>query len=184
MNRPYLILFAAVMALCLAPSIWARAQERGQVVEFGKLKSAVPIEWVPHKPDDSSTYKQFRLAPVGDDKNISRVTVEFLGKEKDASATQQVKRWKALFFAPVGKRLDDVAKVRELKVPGATVTYLDVRGDYKGIPGNPLSPRQNYRLLGVYFVTPQGPYAIRLLGPAESVDFYRNGFEDWVKGFK
>jgi hypothetical protein len=77
-----------------------------------------------------------------------------------------------------------VAKVRKLKVRGAAVTYLDVRGDYKGIPGDPATPRENYRLLGVYFATPQGPYLIRLFGPADTVEFYRKGFEDWVKEFK
>ena len=80
--------------------------------------------------------------------------------------------------------LDDVAKVRKLTVHGTALTYLDVRGDYRGIPGNPATPRGNFRLLGVYFSAPQGPYLIRLFGSADTVEFYREEFEEWVKAFK
>ena len=76
------------------------------------------------------------------------------------------------------------SRVRGLTVSGAAVTYLDVRGDYKGILGGNSTPREAWRLLGVYFDTPKGPYIIRLLGPADTVEFYRKGFEDWVRAFK
>jgi hypothetical protein len=187
MNRPIWLLFSASIAICfgpLGPGCSVRAQERGEVVQLGKLKSRVPTGWAPEKPDEPSGYKQYRLEPVGDDKDDARLTIDLLGKGSGDSAKKQVERWKAMFLPPEGKKLDDVAKVRELKVRGAAVTYLDVRGDYKGIPGNHATPRENYRLLGVYFATPQGPYWIRLFGPADTVEFYRNRFEDWVKAFK
>jgi hypothetical protein len=80
--------------------------------------------------------------------------------------------------------MEKAAKTRSLKINGAEATYLDVRGDLKGVPGNDATPRQNFRLLGVYLNTPQGAYTIRLLGSADTVEFYRNGFEDWLKGLK
>jgi hypothetical protein len=187
MNRPYWLLFPASIVICLGllgPGFWARAQDRGDVVELGKLKSWVPADWAKEKPDGPSGYRQYRLQPVGDDKEDARLTIHFLEEGSDDSAAKQVQRWKEMFLPPEGKKLDDVAKVRELKVRGAVVTYLDVHGDYKGSPGNPATPRQNYRLLGVYFAAPQGPYLIRLFGPADTVEFYRKGFEDWVQAFK
>jgi hypothetical protein len=187
MNHPYRFLFPAPLAICLGllgSGSWVTAQERGEVVELGKLKSRVPADWARERPDDPSSYRQYRLEAVGGDKDDARLTIDFLGKGSSDSAEKQVQRWKALFLPPQGKKLDAVAKVRKLNVRGAAVTYLDVRGDYKGIPGNPDTPRQNYRLLGVYFATPQGPYVIRLFGPAETVEYYRQEFEDWVKAFK
>jgi hypothetical protein len=187
MNRPYWSLFPASLAICLGlvgPGCLVRAQDRGEVVELGKLKSRVPADWAREKPDEPSGYKQYRLEPVGDDKDHARLTIDFLGKGSGYSAAKQVERWKGMFLPPEGKKRAGVAKVRELKVGGATVTYLDVRGDYKGIPGDPAAPRENYRLLGVYFSTPQGPYRIRVFGPADTVEFYRKGFEEWVKAFK
>jgi len=154
------------------------------VVELGKLRSRAPADWAQEKPDDPSFYRQYRLDAVGDDKDNAQLTIRFLGEGTRDSAEEQVQRWKAMFFPPEQKRMDDVARVRKLKVGGASGTYLDVRGDYKGIPGNPATPRQNYRLLGVYFDTPQGPYVVRLFGPADTVGFYRKEFEDWLKAFK
>ena len=78
----------------------------------------------------------------------------------------------------------EAAKVRELTVNGSSATYLDARGDYKGIPGDVATPRQNYRLLGVYLETPKGAYVIRLFGPDQAVRVYRQEFENWVKAFK
>jgi hypothetical protein len=187
MNRfDWLSLLAgsAISLGLLEPGFGATAQDKGDVVELGGLKSQVPAGWVAEQPDEPQCYKQYRLEPVGDDKEGPRLTVEFLGKGRGSSAGEYVKRWVGSFFPPEGKKMDDVAKVRELRVRGAAVTYLDVRGDYKGSPGDPSTPRQDYRLLGVYFDTPRGPYVIRLFGPADTVEFYRAGFEDWVKGFQ
>jgi hypothetical protein len=125
-----------------------------------------------------------RLEPVDDDKYYALVTVGFLGKGNRASAAEWVKRWERMFLPPKRKTMQDAAKVRHLTVNDVAATYLDVRGDYKGIPGDDTTPQPNFRLLGVYFDTPQGPYQIRLFGPADTVEFYRKGFEDWVKAFK
>jgi hypothetical protein len=184
MNRPYGLLFPTALAICLGLLKPGFGVRQGEVVELGKLKSRVPIDWAKEKPDEPSGYKLYRLEPVADDKEDARLTIDFRGKGSGDGAEKQVERWKAMFLPPEGKRLDDAAKVRGLEVRGAAVTYLDVRGDYKGSPSNPATPRQNFRLLGVYFATPQGAYLIRALGPADTVEFYRKGFEDWVKAFK
>jgi hypothetical protein len=187
MNRAQWFLVKASMVISLGLlglGSSVRAQDAGEVVELGNLRSRVPAAWQRVKPDEPSRYRQYRLEPVGDDKDAARLTIDFVGKESGVSAGEQVMRWKKMFLPPEGKRLDDVVRVRTLKVGGAAVTCLDVRGDYKGVPGDPATPRQDYRLVGVYFDTPQGPYAIRLCGPAGTVAFYRYGFDNWVKAFK
>jgi hypothetical protein len=187
MNRPGGLVFPAALAICLGfagPGLWATAQVRGEVVAFGQLKSQVPTDWAKERPDKPSSYRQYRLEAIGEDKDAARLTIDFVGKGTGDSVEKQIERWKAMFLPPEGKKLNDVAKVRELKLGGAAVTYLDVRGDYKGIPGDPATPRENYRLLGVYFATPEGPYLIRLFGPAETVQFYHKEFESWLKAFK
>ncbi len=179
-----LLAWSAISLALQGPGLWARDPNRGDVVELGSLKSRVPAEWLEEKPDEAPCYKQYRLEPVNDDKDDARVTVWFLGNGKGSTAAEYVKRWQGMFLPPEGKTMHEAAKVRRLTVNGAAVTYLDVRGDYKGIPGNDATPRQNFRLLGVYLDTPKGAYMIRLWGPADTVEFYREGFEDWVKAFK
>jgi hypothetical protein len=146
----------------------------------GQLKSRVPADWVEIEPDDAQSYKQYRLAPLGDGVDYSQVTVQFL--RNGETAAEYVRRWQGMFLPPEGKTMQDAAKVRQLD--GVKATYLDVGGDYKGIPGAAATPRQNYRLLGVYLDTPKGPYVIRLFGPDQAVRVYRQGFENWVKAFK
>jgi hypothetical protein len=156
----------------------------GSFVGIGALKSRVPADWVEEQPDHARWYKQYRLEPVNDDKTTARLTIGFLSNGKHSSATNWVKRWKGMFLPPERRTMQEAAKVRRLTVNGVDVTYLDVRGDYKGVPGDNTTPQQNFRLLGAYFDTPQGPYQIRLLGPADTVEFYRKGFEDWLTAFK
>jgi hypothetical protein len=179
-----LLTWSAISLALQGPDLWAGEPKAGGLVELGSLKSRVPADWVEVKSDDAQVHKQYRLEPVNDDEYHARVTVGLRAKGKRASAVQYVKHWQGMFLPPEGKTMQEAAKIKRLTVKGAAVTYLDVHGDYKGTPGDNTTPRQNFRLLGVYFDTPQGPYEIHLLGPADTVEFYRKGFEDWVKAFK
>jgi len=90
---------------------------------------------------------------------------------------------------PEDKKIDDVSKVENFKVGNVEVTYLDVQGTYKfkERPFDPASKeelRPDYRMLGVVFESPKGPYFFRLVGPAKTVEHNKKAFEDWVKGFK
>jgi hypothetical protein len=67
------------------------------------------------------------------------------------------------------------------KTSGASLHKL--REDYRGIPGDAASPRGNFELPGVYFDTREGRNVIIVLGPAETVEHYRDTFESWVTGF-
>ena len=142
----------------------------------------MPADWVEVEPDDAQYYKQYRLQPFGDGVDYSRVTVHFL--RNGGTAAEYVRRWKAMFLPPEGKTMQEAVKVRQLTVNGVSATYLDALGDYKGIPGDAATPRENYRLLGVYLKTPKGAYLIRLFGPDQAVRVYRQEFENWVKAFK
>jgi hypothetical protein len=179
------LLTSSAISLALqGPGLWARLPNTDGVVELGGLKSRVPADWVEEEPDEAHSYKQYRLEPVDDDKDYAQLTVRFLGKGRRGSAAGYVKHWKGMFYPPEGKTMHEAARVRQLTVNGAAATYLDVRGDYKGIRGDDTTARQDFRLLGVYLDTPKGPYVIRLFGPADTVGFYRKQFEDWVKAFK
>src|SRR5262245_18548625 len=104
MNRPYWLLIPAAIAVwlgLLGPGSWVRAQERGAVVQLGKLKSRVPADWAEEKPYEPSSYKEYRLELIGTDKYDARLTIDFLGKGRGDGAEKQVERWKAMFLPPV-----------------------------------------------------------------------------------
>src|SRR5262249_39507906 len=149
------------VGLCLAllvSGLWAGPQNKtpgnkDRMVELDGLKSMPPAEWVEERPDRAGVLKSYRLEPIGDDKDPARVTIATYPRGTRPTAAEQVKRWQAQFLPPERKQMKDVATVKELKVAGRDVTYLDVRGDYREVANDPASIRPGYRLLGVYFDT-------------------------------
>jgi hypothetical protein len=180
----YAMLLVAGSAFGLAlqtPELQAADQS---IVKLGALQSRVPGDWKEEAPYDPECYKAYRLEPASDDEFDANVAIYFLGKQPDNTAARYVELWKQEFLPPEGTTMAQANRLQAFKVRGAQVTYLDIHGDYKGIPGNPASRRENFRLLGVYLDTPQGAYRITMFGPADTVELYRSEFESWIKAFK
>jgi hypothetical protein len=183
-----LLLGGAALAWGLGPSHAADEKKdagKGTVVDLGGMQSRAPAGWKEEEPSNSMRYAQFRLPKAGDDKRDAEVVIFNLG----GSARDNVARWKDQFQPPAGKSIDDVAKVTEMKVGDAQVTYLDIHGTYlfKAQPFNPAAKAEklpDYRMLGVIFATPQKQFQIRCVGPAATVEKYKAGFDEWLKNFK
>ncbi len=160
----------------------AAPDEGDKVVTLDGLKSRPPKEWVEQETTSQMRVKQYRLPAAEGDKEPAEVVI-FYFQGQGGSAQDNVKRWKGMFLAP------DVAKESTFKVGDVNVTYLDVSGTYKQstAPFNPnakVVQKPNYRMLGVVFESKNGPYFIRMVGPANTVAKYKQGFDDWLKGFK
>jgi hypothetical protein len=180
------------LCLCVALVWWSGASglraggQKGTVVEFDDVKSTAPGDWKEEKVKGPLRYMQFRLPRVKDDKDDAEIVIF---KGIGGSTKDNVERWKKMFIPPKGKKLEDVAKVTEMKVGKVEVTYLDVSGTYlyKARPFDPNDKgveKPNWRMLGVVFEGSQNPYHIRLVGPADTVEHYKKGFDEWLKNFK
>jgi hypothetical protein len=181
------VLLLAGSAFCVTletPDLQAADQRSDATVKLGALKSPVPAEWQEEIPYDPRGYKAYRLEPASDDEFDANVSIYSLGKQPKDMAARYVALWKQEFLPPQRTSPAVASKLQMFKLRGAHVTYLDIHGDYKGIPGNPTTRRENFRLLGVYLDTPEGAYPIIMFGPADTVGLYRSEFEDWIKAFK
>jgi len=164
-------------------------EKKGTVVKLDGLQSRTPADWVEEKPSSNLRKYQFKIPRAKDDKTDAELMIFFFGAGQGGSAAENVKRWKGFFIPPQGKNIDDVAKVTQMKVGGAAVTYLDVQGTYK-FKERPFDPsskeelRPDSRMLGVVFESQGGPYFIRLVGPAKTVAQHKAAFDDWLKAFK
>jgi hypothetical protein len=160
--------------------------KKGTPVELDGLRSEAPAAWKEEEPANRMRYMQFRLPKVKDDKADAELVIF---KGFGGSAKDNIKRWKEQFIPPEGKKIDDVAKVMEMKVAGAELSYLDVRGTYL-FKARPIDPdakaerRPDYRMLAVHFEGPKNVYHIKLVGPAKTIEHHRAGFDDWLKAFK
>jgi hypothetical protein len=181
----------AGLAWAMTPGDTARGgdDKGGTDVEMDGLHSRTPASWKKEEvPPRLAQFRlaQFRLPKKGDDADDAELLIF---KGFGGSAKQNVDRWKGQFVAPEGKGIDDVSKVEELRVAGHGATYLDVHGTYlfKARPFDPNEKPQkkpDYRMLAVQFEGPDNTYHIKLTGPAKTIEEYKKGFDDWLKGFK
>ncbi len=181
-----LLVAAAFLASCGLADVPARGQEKkgGVEVVIDGLKSTTPAEWKEEQPKSTMRYKQFRLPKVKGDKDDAELLMFKLGGSSQAN----LKRWMDQFIPPEGKKLDDVAKITEMKIGGLDAYYLDIHGTYKfkdlANPKSKEERRPNQRMLAVQIEGKTSPYQIRLTGPAATVEHYKKGFDEWLKAFK
>jgi hypothetical protein len=182
----------AFLALACSPSASEstaadeKDKSKGAIVDLDGIKSRAPGDWKEETPSNKMRFMQFRLPKKGDDKDDAELVI-FKGLGGGVKAN--VQRWKDQFVPPEGKKIDDVAKVEEIKIGGQPATLLDVQGTYlfKARPFDPSAKAErkpNYRMVAIYFDGPKDPYQIRLTGPAKTVEAYKKGFDEWLKNFK
>jgi hypothetical protein len=180
-----MLVVSFLVCCCAGENAVGQEKKDGVVVIIDGLSSKAPAEWKHEKPDNELRYKQFRLTKLKDDKEDAEVVIFKLG----GSVQANIKRWKEMFIPPEGKKIDDVAKVTEMKIGGLDAHYLDVHGTYKA-KDRPFDPKSkevrkaSYRMIAVQIEGKMDPYQIRFVGPAGTVEHYKQGFDEWLKGFK
>lgn len=163
-----------------------KAKSKGVIVDIDGLKSAAPGDWEEEAPANRMRFMQFRLPKKGEDKADAELVI-FKGLGGGDKAN--VQRWKDSFTPPEGKKIDDVAEVKEIKIGGRPGVYVDIQGTYK-VRLQPFNPRSkveekpHYRMLAIYYDGNKDVYQIKLTGPAKTVEAYKKGFDEWVKNFK
>jgi hypothetical protein len=177
---------STLVLLALAATGLRAAADKGAVVDLDGLKSAAPSSWKEEAPANQMRLAQFSLPKAKGDANDAEIVIF---KALGGSAADNVARWKGQFTPPEGKAIDDVSKVTQIKIAGRDATQLDVHGTYlyKKRPFDPNEKgeqRPDYRLIGIQFAGPDNVYHIRLLGPAKTVEHYKEGFDEWLKNFK
>ena len=162
--------------------------DKGVVVTLDGLSSKAPAEWVEEKPSSQLRVNQFKLPGVNG-KEPAELGITFFGEGQGGPVDANVKRWRDMFTTADGKKSDDMGKVETLKVGDVKVTYLDIQGTFLSkVP--PFAPnaktviKPDHRMLSVIFASKNGPYFIRVVGPTETVDHYKKGFDEWLKNFK
>jgi hypothetical protein len=184
-------LLAVILLGCDNEKSEKKDEGKGAEVDLGGLKAPAPAKWKEEEVPESSRqmrYKQFRLPRAEGDKEDPQLIIFFLNGQ-GGGTKENIERWKGMFNPPEGKKIDDVAKVSEMKVGDVPVTYLDLEGTYKYkaapfAPNAEVTLKPDFRMLAVVFDCPKGPYYLRLTGPAKSVAEQKKAFDDWLKAFK
>ena len=181
-------LSALAFAALIGP---AGAGGKGTTVNLGGQKSVAPATWkvveIDAKLKRFRDY-QFALPKAEGDKEDADFTI-FSPSVSGGTDDANIKRWKGMMAAPVGKSIDDVTKIDKFKVGEASVTVVDISGTYlyKSAPFDPnakVMPKDNFRFIGVIFDNEKGPFFMRVTGPAKTVEANKKPFDEWIKSFK
>jgi hypothetical protein len=168
---------------CLTVTVAARGAEV-DVVEVSGLKSAVPATWKMGTPGPLQL-AVFTLPKADGDKDDTKVIVFYNGDQGMGTEEQNIKRYRGMFKAPAGES----AKVEKTKVGDRNVTTIDVQGTYlfKARPFDPnaqAEEKPDYHMIAVIADGKKGPFYVRFIGPAKSVEKNKKDFDEWLKNLK
>jgi hypothetical protein len=174
------------LALVLAAG--APAAGQGEVVDLDGLKSTAPAAWKKEEPNEQARAMrryQFRIPKEAGDPEDAELVIFFFGQGGGGDENSNIKRWQDMFKAPAGEK----SKVDRFKAGAVDVTTVDVQGTYlfkfpPFAPNAKVTEKSDFRLIGVIFASPKGPYYMRLTGPAKTVEKHKKDFDAWLKNFK
>jgi hypothetical protein len=175
-------LLLALVSACSGINNSAADEPKGTEVDLDGLKATTPADWKKEEPSNPTfRWMQFRIPKAKDDKDDGELAIS---KGLGGGAEANVARWKKSFVPPTGKSIDDVSKVGDISIGGIKATYLDVSGTYN-VPFAPKpDSRPDYRMLAVYYEGKDNVYTFKIVGPANTVEAAKKGFEEWLKAFK
>jgi hypothetical protein len=182
-----LLASAMLMSLCCLGLV--AAGEKGKAVELDGLNSVAPAKWKVEPGSNKLRLYQITVPKAAGDTEDAEIAVFYFGAGSGGSVADNVKRWKGMFDAPKGKEIDDVAKITKMKAGDVDLTYLDVEGTYlfKNPPFAPNAKterKENFRMFAVVFESKNGPFFLRMTGPAKTMAANKDAFDGWLKNFK
>jgi hypothetical protein len=166
----------------------AFTEDKGTPTELDGLKSQVPASWK-QKDGAGMRVMQFTIPKEKGDEHDGEFIVFFFGKGGGGGVDANITRWKGMITPPAGKKIDDIAKIDKAKIGEIPVTILDMQGEYthKTRPFDPNDAgekRENYRMIGIIIESPNGPFFVRVTGPAKTIEANKKAIDSWIKNMK
>jgi hypothetical protein len=151
------------------------------VVAAGLTWSA-PATWKTVPSTSSMRVGQFVLPRAAGDARDAELVVYYFGRSA-GSVEANIQRWIGQMQQPDGKPSSAVAKQSKRTVNGLAVTLVDVSGTYiaEVSPGSTERHNSpNFRLRAAVIETANGPYFIKLTGPARTVAAHEKNVEQFL----
>jgi hypothetical protein len=155
------------------------------VVAAGLTWSAPPA-WNTVPSTSSMRVAQFALPRAAGDARDAELVVYYFGRFA-GSVDANIQRWIGQMQQPDGKPSSAVAKQSKRTVNGLAVTLVDVSGTYVAEVSPGSTERHNspnFRLRAAVIETANGPYFIKLTGPARTVAAHEKNVELFVGSLK
>jgi hypothetical protein len=145
-----------------------------------------PSGWTAAKTTSSMRVAQFMLPRAAGDTADAELIVYYFGGS-GGSVDANIDRWIGQMQQPDGRASSTVAKRSARTVNGLAIALVDVTGTYVAemAPGSAERHNSpNFRLRAAVITTPNGPYFIKLTGPAATVAAADADFERFLNSIK
>jgi hypothetical protein len=150
------------------------------------LTFTAPASWKTVPTSSSMRVAQFALPHAPDDSQDAELVVYYFGGS-GGSVDANIQRWIGQMQQPDGRPSSTVAERSTRAVNGLAVTLVDVSGTYVAemTPGSTeRHNRPNFRLRAAVVETANGPYFIKLTGPARTVAAHETSFDQFLDSLR
>ena len=150
------------------------------------LTFSAPAGWKATGPSSSMRVAQFVLPRAAGDSADAELVVYYFGGS-GGTVNANIERWLGQMQQPDGKPSSTVAKRSTRTINGLKVTLVDVGGTYVAemTPGSAQRHNSpNFRLRAAVIETANGPYFIKLTGPAKTIGASEKSFEAFLSSLK
>lgn len=158
---------------------------KGTEVSLDGMTSIAPGSWKAESVANRGRLYHFHLPRSVGDKEDAELIITRI---PPGPAGEQIARLKDLFLLPTNLPKDQAIKEWTIKNGKAVLTCLDIQGTYhpkkNSIDASVREVRPDYRLMAAVWISPEGSYLIRLLGPKRTVSAQASAFESWLRHFK
>ena len=149
--------------------------------EVAGLRFTVPSGWKRVEPTSPVRAAQFRIPRAGRRQEDGELIVVRFADPKGGEASDFVGRWYGQFTQPDGRPSREAASVTKRDVNGLGVEVIDLAGTYRPALG-PMDheSKPGWRLLGAVVQGQGGPWYLRAVGPAKTIEGARKDFDALV----
>ena len=150
------------------------------------LTYSAPPAWKPVATSSSMRVAQFALPHAQDDANDAELVIYYFGGS-GGSVDANIQRWIGQMQQPDGRQSSAVAKQSKRTINGLAVTLVDVSGTYVAEMSPGAQERHNspnFRLRAAVIETANGPYFVKLTGPARTVAAHEKSFEQFLESVR
>jgi hypothetical protein len=130
---------------------------------------------------------QYRLPKAAGDGEDALLVLYYFGQGQGGPAQANIDRWVGQMKQPDGRPSSERAKTESFTVNGLQVNTVDVLGNYSGGMSPDSAPADKtaiFRLRAAVIDTPKGSYFVKLTGPEKTVNFWDQGYTEYLKSFE
>jgi hypothetical protein len=130
---------------------------------------------------------QYRLPKAAGDGEDALLVLYYFGQGQGGPAQANIDRWVGQMKQPDGRPSSERAKTESFTVNGLQVSTVDVLGNYSGGMSPDSAPADKtsiFRLRAAVIDTPKGSYFVKLTGPEKTVNYWDQGYTEYLKSFE